>query len=82
MNSYYKALQAVYQLDAKRQLVRSTNDMINAVRSSVSKKLGYCHSSLLSLDFHGRVSICMLIGCQFIKTDLTAKFSLVLGTTN
>ena len=29
--SYYKTLQMVYQLDAKRQLKKPTNDMINRV---------------------------------------------------
>ena len=52
----------VYYLDAKRQLGKATNDMINAV-----------------CKHHLRANLYMLIRSQYIKNDLTAKFSLVLG---
>ena len=75
--SYYKTLQMVYQLDAKRQLGKPTNDMINAVSRRRLKEFRYYHpvavvrfhplhrARILSLCLSSPqtcVSICMLIG--------------------
>ena len=43
VNSYCKTLQMVYQLDTKRQLENSTNDMVNAASKTYLNEFGYYH---------------------------------------